>query len=79
VQNKDSTRARQGAMFAYERLFFELGSRFEPYVSQILPFLLRAYGDANLEVRDATQQAARMVMSHLTAFGIKVRNRHTAA
>jgi hypothetical protein len=72
VQDKNSSRARQGALFAYERLFFELGSRFEPYAVQVLPFLLACYGDTNIEVRDATQEAAKMVMSHLTGHGIKI-------
>ena len=72
VQDKTSARARQGALFAYERLFFELGSRFEPYAATILPHLLACYGDPNLEVREATQDAAKMIMSHLTSFGIKI-------
>ena len=40
VQDKQLSKSRQGALFAYERLFFELGSRFEPYVVHILPNLL---------------------------------------
>ena len=72
VQDKNSGRARQGALFAYERLFFELGSRFEPYVVHILPHLLACYGDSNQEVREATTDAARMIMSHLTGHGIKM-------
>jgi len=72
VQDKNSMRSRQGAMFAYERLFFELGNRFEPYVGQILPFLLASYGDPNIEVREATQAASRVIMAHLTAHGIKL-------
>lgn len=72
VQDQKSTRARQGALFAYERLFFELGNRFEPYVVQILPHLLACYGDAHLEVREAAQAASRIIMSHLTGHGIKL-------
>lgn len=76
VQDKNSGRARQGALFAYERLFFELGSRFEPYVVHILPHLLACYGDSNQEVREATTDAARMIMSHLTGHGIKMVSSH---
>jgi HEAT repeat protein len=59
-------------LFAYERLFFELGNRFEPYVKEILPFLLSCYGDPSDEVRDAAAQAAKMIMAQLTGFGIKM-------
>jgi len=72
VQDKASAHARQGALFAYERLFHELGSRFEPYVVQILPHLLACYGDPSGEVREATTGAARVIMSHLTGHGIKM-------
>ena len=72
VQDTKSAKARQGALFAYERLFFELGSRFEPYVVHILPHLLGCFGDSNPDVREATQDAARIIMSHLTGHGVKM-------
>ena len=40
-------RSRQGALFAYERLFYELGSHLEPYIPRILPLLLECFGDTN--------------------------------
>jgi len=47
VSDKGSSKARQGAMFAYERLFAELGSNLEPYVQVVLPHLLECFGDNN--------------------------------
>ena len=47
VADKSSTKSRQGALFAYERLFVELGSKFEPYTVVILPHLLANFGDVN--------------------------------
>jgi hypothetical protein len=47
AQDQKSSRARQGALLAYERLFSELGSKFEPYVVVVLPCLLNLFGDTN--------------------------------
>jgi hypothetical protein len=38
---------------------------FEPYVVQILPLLLVAYGDGAPEVREAVQQTSKVIMSKL--------------
>ena len=37
AQDKKSAFAREGSLLAFERLFDELGSLFEPYVAQTLP------------------------------------------
>lgn len=68
----NNVKAREGAMLAYERLFSELGSAFEPYIVLILPHMLNSFGDSSQDVRDATQEASRMVMSVLTAQGVKM-------
>jgi hypothetical protein len=62
AKDAKNAKAREGAMFAFDRLFFELGSKFEPYVVQILPHLLACFGDASTDVREATQDAARYVL-----------------
>ena len=71
VQDK-STKGRQGALFLYERLFAELGSKFEPYVVVILPHLLAQFGDVNLEVREAAQDCAKTMMGCLTGYAVKM-------
>ncbi|CEO98375.1 unnamed protein product (mitochondrion) [Plasmodiophora brassicae] len=64
--------ARQGALFAYEALFEALGKLFEPYLAQLIPDLLLCFGDSVSEVRIATQEATRAIMSNITAFGVKM-------
>ena len=48
-----------------ETLSLSLGRLFEPYVVQILPLLLAAYGDGTVEVRDAVQETSKAIMSKL--------------
>ena len=48
-----------------ETLSISLGRLFEPYVVQILPFLLVAYGDGAPEVREAVHEASKAIMSKL--------------
>jgi len=42
-----------------------LGRLFEPYVVQILPQLLTAFGDTAPEVREAVQDTSKVIMSKL--------------
>ena len=72
VADKSSTKSRQGALFAYERLFVELGSKFEPYTVVILPHLLANFGDVNLEVREAATECAKAMMGSLTGYAVKM-------
>jgi hypothetical protein len=71
VKDKNNTKARQGALFAYESLFRELGNKFEPYIDSILPHLLTSFSDPNTDVREATQEASQTVMANLTAYGVQ--------
>ena len=48
-----------------ETLSLLLGRLFEPYVIQILPLLLVAYGDGSPEVREAVADASKVIMSKL--------------
>jgi hypothetical protein len=63
---------RQGALFAFELLSERLGRLFEPFVIQILPFLLNSCGDGDENVREAAELAARTVMSQLSGQGVKL-------
>ena len=59
----------QGALLAFECLSEKLGKLFEPYIIYILPLLLACFGDVVPAVRQATEEAARMIMGQLTASG----------
>jgi HEAT repeat protein len=72
VENKKDANAREGALLAFECLSSKLGRLFEPYVIQILPMLLSSLGDGKVEVREAADTASRVIMSQLTAQGVKL-------
>jgi len=72
VENKKDQNAREGALIAFECLSGKLGRLFEPYVIQILPMLLSSLGDGKAEVREAADAASRVIMSQLTAQGVKL-------
>ncbi|KAJ3127845.1 translational activator of GCN4 [Nowakowskiella sp. JEL0407] len=63
---------RQGSMFTFETLSYLLGRLFEPYVIQILPVLLTCFGDSSKAVREATEDASRVIMSKLSAHCVKL-------
>ncbi|KAL9109002.1 MAG: hypothetical protein Q9227_006242 [Pyrenula ochraceoflavens] len=71
IENKKSADERQGALFAYEVLSTSLGRNFEPYVIQILPQLLGAFGDPTASVREACLDTAKACFSGLSSFGVK--------
>ncbi|KAM3583875.1 translational activator of GCN4 [Umbelopsis sp. WA50703] len=72
VDNKKVYQYRQGALFAFETLSQTLGRLFEPYVIQVLPMLLTCFGDSNAEVREATSDAARVIMSKISGHCVKL-------
>ncbi|CAG8475625.1 4963_t:CDS:10 [Paraglomus occultum] len=72
VDNKKDYKCRQGALFAFETLSLSLGRLFEPYVIQILPLLLACYGDSNPDVREATAETSRAIMSKISGHCVKL-------
>ncbi|KAJ1557917.1 translational activator of GCN4, partial [Nowakowskiella sp. JEL0078] len=72
MEEKKSMQKREGALFAFETLSLALGRLFEPYVIQILPFLLTAFGDGNKEIREATEDTCKVIMSKLSAHCVKL-------
>ncbi|RDB20660.1 eIF-2-alpha kinase activator gcn1 [Hypsizygus marmoreus] len=72
TEEKTRYEPRQGAMFAFETLSSTLGRIFEPYITYVLPILLSLFGDATLDVREATQDAARVIMGNMSGYGVKL-------
>ena len=72
IENKKDANQRQGALMAYELLSLILGRVYEPYILQILPQLLSAFGDANADVRDACSDAAKTCFASLSSYGVKL-------
>ena len=71
-EDKKKFEPRQGVMFAFETLFNTLGRPFEPYITYALPLLLTSFGDSTTDVREATQDAARVIMRNLSGYGVKL-------
>ncbi|THU98405.1 ARM repeat-containing protein [Dendrothele bispora CBS 962.96] len=72
TEDKKRYEPRQGAMFAFETLSSTLGRLFEPYITFVLPMLLSLFGDSTPDVREATQDAARVIMGNLSGYGVKL-------
>ncbi|KAF9561868.1 ARM repeat-containing protein [Agrocybe pediades] len=72
AEEKKRYEPRQGVMFAFETLSATLGRLFEPYIIYVLPLLLTSFGDATADVREATQDAARVIMGNLSGYGVKL-------
>ncbi|KAI9068620.1 ARM repeat-containing protein [Trametes sanguinea] len=71
AEDKKRFEPRQGAMFAFETFSNTLGRLFEPYIIHILPLLLNSFGDGVPDVREATQDAARVIMANMSGYGLK--------
>ncbi|CAO3663041.1 unnamed protein product [Rhizopus stolonifer] len=72
AESKRSYEHRQGALFAFETLSATLGRLFEPYIIQIVPLLLACSSDANADVREATSDAARVIMGKISGHCVKL-------
>jgi len=71
-EEKKQYESRQGVMFAFETLSSTLGRLFEPYITFVLPVLLYGFGDSSNDVREAAQDAARVIMRILSGYGLKL-------
>lgn len=71
ITNKRSSKARQGALFAYECFAQFLDHLWEPYVESIVPLLLLTFADNDSDVRSSTQDTSRAIMSRISGFGVQ--------
>lgn len=63
---------KEGSLFAMELLSARLGLLFEPYVIVLLPSLLKSFSDGSDYVRSAATTTADLIMSKLSAHGVKL-------
>uniref|UniRef100_A0A0N4ZKM4 Translational activator GCN1 n=1 Tax=Parastrongyloides trichosuri TaxID=131310 RepID=A0A0N4ZKM4_PARTI len=70
--NKKDANMKEACCLLMEMLGYALGQAFEPYVLQLLPELLTAYGDSVEKVRFAAEDACNCVMSKISNFGVKL-------
>lgn len=70
--NKQDVDARVGASLSIECLSETLGTGFEPWILFFLPNLITGLGDGQVDVREVTLEAARVVMSQLSANGVRL-------
>ncbi|KAK9919369.1 hypothetical protein M0R45_027964 [Rubus argutus] len=70
--DRNSAKRREGGLLGFECLCESLGRLFEPYVIQMLPLLLVSFSDQVVAVREGAECAARAMMSHLSAQGVKL-------
>ncbi|WVR05268.1 hypothetical protein IAU60_002280 [Kwoniella sp. DSM 27419] len=72
AEDKGTYQSRQGALFAYETLTSTLGKIFEPYIIELVPQLLALFGDTNTDVREATTDASKVIMSKISGHCVKL-------
>lgn len=64
--------SKEGSLFAIELLSSRLGLLFEPHVIVLLPALLKSFSDSSDHVRKAAGNASGLIMSKLSAHGVKL-------
>ena len=70
--NKQDIDARVGASLAIECFSATLSSGFEPWLLYFLPNIINGLGDGQVDVREVTLEAARVVMSQLSGNGVRL-------
>ncbi|PWA03181.1 hypothetical protein BB558_000655 [Smittium angustum] len=70
--DRKSMTSRQGSLFALETMSSMLGRLFEPYMIQVLPLMLKLFGDPSSDVREATSYTSKAIMGQLSGYGVKL-------
>eukprot|EP01107_Rhizomastix_libera_P007539 TRINITY_DN2247_c4_g1_i1.p1 TRINITY_DN2247_c4_g1~~TRINITY_DN2247_c4_g1_i1.p1 ORF type:complete len:2784 (+),score=968.83 TRINITY_DN2247_c4_g1_i1:854-8353(+) len=66
------TQIKHGALLCFESLSKFLGRLFEPYIKIVIPKIVSAYSDASAEIRETAQESAKLIMSNLTIYGVRL-------
>lgn len=69
-EDKKEAKRRESVAYLYEYLSILLKKFFEPYVIEVLPNILKNLGDAVPEVRNATAEATKSIMTNTTSYGV---------
>ncbi|KAG5438206.1 hypothetical protein PCANB_003057 [Pneumocystis canis] len=72
ITNKKDQNYRQGALFAIESFSQILGQDFEPYIIEMIPYLLVTFGDPVVDVRESTSDAVKVIMEKISEHGMKL-------
>ncbi len=72
LSDKKNLIRREGGLLAVETMSFTLGRIFEPFIIQLLPLLLACFSDGNAQIRQATEDACKAIMSKISAYGLKL-------
>ncbi|PWN28930.1 ARM repeat-containing protein [Jaminaea rosea] len=74
IEDKSSVNARQSAVECYGIMAAILRRLFEPYIIEggVLHQLIASFGDSKAEVRDATEETAKVMMANVSAFCAKL-------
>lgn len=70
VEDKGSVNARQSAVECYGILAATLRRLFEPYIIEggVIPHLIASFGDSKAEVREATEETAKVIMQSVSVY-----------
>lgn len=71
IEDKKDSQRRESVAFCFQTLSKLLGKFFEPYVVEVLPYILKNLGDPSIEVRVATSNAAKTIMTATTGYGLQ--------
>lgn len=70
AESKSNPIGRASVAFCIMTFSSVLGKLFEPYVIELLPFLLKNLGDQDIDVRKQYILAADTIMKHTTSYGL---------
>ncbi|KAG4304779.1 hypothetical protein PORY_001832 [Pneumocystis oryctolagi] len=72
ITNKKDQKYRQGSLFAIESFSRIIEKDFEPYIIEIVPYLLTTFGDSVVDVRESTVDTVKTIMNKISEDGVKL-------